>query len=280
MKIKHVLAAVGILALAGAFVSWMAMERLGEAEAYANIAKMSLFDSSIKTYILTTSCERRTDHLTQWIPKGSFVLDRGDTVTESCKSHPNWDVLVLGEKEEYKSAAPAAPPTRYRAPETDEEREQVAKDPDLKFRTAEFQEWMEHVEPRYKTKYADTLRACANGSHDLCMLLEDDIIFINEPETSLFRLAVQTFAKYSGPQVSWDCSKKGNGWRSRKIDGNKSQCRIVHRQYAGCLADYFDSFNGPADIALAQGMHHCQMEQKWFLLVQHVGRKSTMGHKN
>lgn len=282
MKAKHILVVATALTLAGAFLIWTSMERFSEASAYGSLAKSSLFDSRIKAYILTTACERKCDHLTDWIPKGTFVLDGdGDdsNVPPKCKTRSQWDSKVVKTSPDSKSGLDRQPSQKFRPPENDEEREMARKDPDYKFRTPEFQQWMESIEGKYRHKYAQTLRECSRGDHELCMLLEDDIVFINEPDVNLFRLAVHTFAKYSGPEVSWDCAKRGNGWKARKIDGNKSQCRIVHRDYAGCLADYFETSSTPADVALASGMAHCQMKQKWFLLVQHIGRKSSMGHE-
>lgn len=257
------------------FVSWKSSESFSEAAEYAHVMHSRLFGARIHAYILTSSCERRCSHLTEWIPEGTFMLDGSDE-SEACNGYANWNKQVV---ESVSDDLESTPPKKYRDPETEEELQMVVKDPDLKFRTPEFQKWMEKVEARYRNKYTQTLRACSKGKHDLCMLLEDDIVFINEPDVNLFRLAVQTFPKYSGPEVSWDCAKIGNGWEARKIDGNKSQCRIVHRRYAGCLADYFETSGEPADIALAKGMAHCEMTQKWFLLVQHVGRQSSMGHE-
>lgn len=283
MKAKHILVLATALTLVGAFLAWSSMERFSEASAYGRLAQSSLFDKRIKAYLLTSACGRRSDHVTDWIPKGTFVLDGNDDygshVPSKCKSHPQWDYKMVPSLDTG-STTRSPPKKKHRPPENDEEREMVRKDPDHKFRTPEFQKWMEIIEGGYRNKYAQTLRECSRGRHELCMLLEDDIVFINEPETNLFRLAVQTLAKYSGPEVSWDCCKRASGWKARKIDGNKSQCRIVHREYAGCLADYFDTSNEPADVALASGMRLCKMKQKWFLLVQHVGRQSTMGHES
>lgn len=281
MKAKDLLVLAVALTLMGGFISWMSMERFSEASGYARVAQRNLFDRRIKTYILTTSCERRCDHLTRWIPQGTFMLD-ADTaeVAPRCKTHSQWDYKTVPNIQVGRTPGPA-PAKKYRSPENDKERLMLLKDPDQKFRTPEFQDWMVQIEAKYRNKYAQTLRNCVEGTHELCMLLEDDIVSINKPDVNLFRLAAHTIPKYSGPEVLWDCTKRGNGWRSRRIDGNKCQCRIVHRDYAGCLADYFDTSGAPADIALASGKAYCNMKQKWFLRVQqHVGRNSSMGHDN
>ncbi|KAG5358200.1 hypothetical protein CJU89_4703 [Yarrowia sp. B02] len=273
MRYKRVLFLVVALALAGATIALLSLRRLGD-------SLPSLFRSRdrIKTYILATTCERECDHLTQWIRQGTFMLDSdAPEVAPKCVSHAGWDFQRIDPPEGFTDPG-KAPAKKFRGPENDEEREILRKDPDHKFRTPELQEWMVWIENKYRNKYAKTLRACAQGSHELCMLLEDDIVFINKRAQTLYRLAVHTMPKYSGPEVSWDCAKKGNGWEEVNIDGNKSQCRILHRDYAGCLAEFIETSPYPADVALAEGMAHCNMKQKWFMLVQHTGRKSGMGH--
>lgn len=272
MRYKRVLGLVTALALTGALIS---LVLLGNEFPWVE----RKVQNRIKTYILTTTCERECDHLTDWIREGTFMLDSdAPEVAPQCKTKlPRWDYKLIPPPEGFTDPGPA-PKKKFRPPETDEEREILKKDPEYKFRTPEMYDWMVWIENKYRNKYAKTLRDCSNGSHELCMLLEDDIVFINKPDMTRYRLALHTMPKYSGPEVSWDCAKKGNGWEERPIDGNKSQCRIIHRDYAGCLADFFESSGRPADVALAEAMENCNMKQKWFLLVQHTGRKSGMGH--
>lgn len=272
MRYKRVLALATALALTGAFIS---MVVLGKDLSWLD---RKAGKSRIKTYILTTTCERECGHLTDWIREGTFMLDSdAPQVAPQCKAHTRWDYKLVPPPEGFTNPGPP-PKIKFRPAENDEEREILKKNPEYKFRTPEMFKWMEWIENKYRNKYAQTLRDCSNGSHELCMLLEDDIVFINKRDMMLYRLALLTMAKYSGPEVSWDCAKRGNGWEERDIDGNKSQCRIIHRDYAGCLADFLETSGRPADVALAEGMKHCKMKQKWFLLVQHTGRKSGMGH--
>lgn len=278
---------VTALALSAMFATYLVLERNSHPDSSVSkttdqlrqviFAPLPDHRKRFKTYILTTTCARESPHLTEWMMEGTFMLDTSPEVAAACKKYPSWDYKQVPLPKTHKELG-QEPKQKYRAPQTDEERKQLEKDPDFKIRTPEFQQWMEQVEPKYRNKYAQTLRACSQGSHELCILLEDDIVFINEAKVTLQRLGMHTLAKYSGPEVSWDCAKKGSGWEAVGIDGNKSQCRIVHRDKAGCLADYFDTSNVPADIALAEGMKHCNMVQKKFLLVQHTGRKSIMGH--
>lgn len=268
------------LALTAALVSYTALDKLaGPGTSRKDVFRHLFVGNRFKTYILTTTCERECKHLTGFVKQGTFMLDEAadSEVAPSCKNVPGWDYQQFPAPEGYENMGPI-PKIKFGPPKDDNERALAVDNPDMKFRTAEFQTWMEHVETRYRNKYAQTLRACSKGKQELCMLLEDDIVFINKRDLMLFRLALHTLPKYSGPEVSWDCAKKGSGWEETAIDGNKSQCRIIHRDYAGCLADYFDETRYPADVALAEGMAKCGMKQKWFLLVQHIGRKSAMGH--
>ncbi|KAG5361482.1 hypothetical protein CJU90_2866 [Yarrowia sp. C11] len=271
MRYKRVLALVTTLALAGALVSLLLLRN--DSSWFGQDPKTP----RLKAYLLTTTCERESGHLTEWMREGTYMLDSDLDVSPQCKSRPKWDYKRIDPPAGFKNPG-SAPAKKFRPPETDEEREIRKGNPEYKFRTPEMYDWMVWVENKYRNKYAQTLRECSKGEHELCMLMEDDIVFINKRDIMLYRLAMHTLPEYSGPEVSWDCAKQGSGWEEVPIDGNKSQCRIFHRDYAGCLADYFETSELPADLALAEGMAHCKMKQKWFMLVQHTGRQSGMGH--
>lgn len=122
MKAKDLLVLAVALTLMGGFISWMSMERFSEASGYARVAQRNLFDRRIKTYILTTSCERRCDHLTRWIPQGTFMLD-ADTaeVAPRCKTHSQWDYKTVPNIQVGRTPGPA-PAKKYRSPENDKVR--------------------------------------------------------------------------------------------------------------------------------------------------------------
>lgn len=133
---------------------------------------------------------------------------------------------------------------------------------------------------RYKRKYEAAMRACAAGEKMMCLVLEDDAVLVNDAVTARERLVRNTLSYDTNDLYTWDCSKYGLGFVSGGHTGNKSVCRVVPAAFGECVRDIMAQLRPPffADIALREGTRLCGLKQARFLLVQHAGYKSTLGH--
>jgi hypothetical protein len=129
-------------------------------------------------------------------------------------------------------------------------------------------------EQGYTEKYKRALELCAESDKAKCLILEDDIVFINPPKSIFSRIKLHTM--FGGPQTAWDCSKVGLGWFKTGQTGNKSICRIIDKRVAPCLASEMLRNALPADIALKLAQIACKVNQHRFLLTQHTGFKSYL----
>lgn len=127
----------------------------------------------------------------------------------------------------------------------------------------------------YTEKYKRALELCAESDKAKCLILEDDIVFINSPKSIFNRIKLHTM--FGGPQTAWDCSKVGLGWFKTGQTGNKSICRIIDKRSAPCLAKEMLRYALPADVALKLAQINCKVNQHRFLLTQHTGFKSYLG---
>ncbi|KAG5357086.1 hypothetical protein CJU90_2446 [Yarrowia sp. C11] len=127
----------------------------------------------------------------------------------------------------------------------------------------------------YTEKYKRALELCAKSDKAKCLILEDDIVFINSPKSIFSRIKLHTM--FGGPQTAWDCSKVGLGWFKTGQTGNKSICRIIDKRTAPCLASEMLRYALPADLALKLAQIACKVDQHRFLLTQHTGFKSYLG---
>jgi len=134
-------------------------------------------------------------------------------------------------------------------------------------------------ELQYKQKYIRTLINCLKGNRMLCLLIEDDILFLHEKWYSHELLVYNTISKFSNDLCFTDCSKQGF-FINTGITGNKSLCRIYTKEnlkeFIECLkTDYSEK---PIDLAIATCQEKLSICQRRVLLVQHSGRKSELGH--
>jgi hypothetical protein len=112
----------------------------------------------------------------------------------------------------------------------------------------------------------------------LCLILEDDVTFINRKSQAIQRIVTNTLSWFTNDDTTWDCSKRGMGFWKTGYTGNTSICRIVPKKYAACLAENMRNSVYPADIALKIESSRCRLTQSRFLLAQHSGAVSTLGH--
>jgi hypothetical protein len=140
----------------------------------------------------------------------------------------------------------------------------------------------EEIDPavRYKVKYEKVLRACAEGDKMLCLILEDDAVLVNGVDAARERLVRNTLSQDTNDLFTWDCSKYGLGFMKTGFTGNKSVCRIIPASFASCVSEIMEQLVPPfyADLALRESTKLCGLKQSRFLLVQHAGYKSTLGH--
>lgn len=133
-------------------------------------------------------------------------------------------------------------------------------------------------ELNYKYKYVDTLRHCLQSDKMLCMILEDDITFLHRNASTWRNIAINTVSLFANEECFYDCSSRGL-WLKTGITGNKSLCRIFTKErlpdFIPCLMQKDD----PIDIGIARCQEAIGICQKRFLLVQHTGMSSTLGHK-
>lgn len=126
----------------------------------------------------------------------------------------------------------------------------------------------------YTAKYKLALDLCAQGKKKKCMILEDDVIFINFASNLFQRIKLHTW--FAGSHSAFDCSKVGFGWFITGQTGNKSVCRIVDKRSAPCLASKMLTKPLAADLALWRAQELCHVSQHRFLLVQHTGYVSII----
>ncbi|KAI9701180.1 MAG: hypothetical protein M1836_001849 [Candelina mexicana] len=140
----------------------------------------------------------------------------------------------------------------------------------------------ENQDQRYITKYTQVLNACSHGSKMLCLILEDDAVFLHTPTRTREVLIQNTITYYWNEDSAYDCGKRGNGWFTSSQTGLGSLCRIYSKDKAGCLAECLAEPKHPlshGDLELMRCQMKCKLKQKRFLLVQHTGLPSTMNRQ-
>jgi hypothetical protein len=138
---------------------------------------------------------------------------------------------------------------------------------------------------RYSYKYLETLKICQNGDKMLCMIVEDDILFLHQNETTWNNIVLNTMSLVSDDEVFWDCSKRGI-WFPTTSNGIKTLCRIYNTDllpaFTDCIAAYLQSTTDTEEKGIDVLIDKCQIElgitQKRFLLVNRSGQKSPLGY--
>ncbi|KAG5357980.1 Ubiquitin carboxyl-terminal hydrolase 2 [Yarrowia sp. B02] len=127
----------------------------------------------------------------------------------------------------------------------------------------------------YTKKYQQALDLCSQGRKEKCLVIEDDVVFINGA-SSLFQRIRFHMLFFSGPQWAYDCSSVGLGWLKTGQTSNKSLCRIVDSRSAPCLSSEMSKKELAADLALGRAQEMCGVSQHRFLLVQHTGYRTII----
>ncbi|KAI9721831.1 MAG: hypothetical protein M1812_002167 [Candelaria pacifica] len=143
-------------------------------------------------------------------------------------------------------------------------------------------EQAENQDQRYIAKYSQVLTACSHGVKMLCLILEDDAVFLHTPSRTREVLVQNTITYHFNEDSAYDCGKRGNGWFPSSQTGLGSLCRIYSKDKAGCMAGCLVEPKHPlshADLELMRCQMKCQLVQKRFLLVQHTGLPSTMNRQ-
>lgn len=130
-------------------------------------------------------------------------------------------------------------------------------------------------EVAYTRKYQTAVEMCALGSKEKCLILEDDVVFINAVSTLFQRIRFHMMF-FSGPSWAYDCSSVGLGWLKTGQTSNKSLCRIIDKRSASCLAEEMTKKELAADLALGRAQEMCGVNQHRFLLVQHTGYRTVI----
>lgn len=130
-------------------------------------------------------------------------------------------------------------------------------------------------EVAYTKKYQQALDLCAQGKKEKCLILEDDVVFINGASSLFQRIRFHTLF-FSGPQWAYDCSSVGLGWLKTGQTSNKSLCRIIDKRSASCLSQKMSEKELAADLALGRAQVMCGVNQHRFLLIQHTGYRTII----
>ncbi|KAJ3022069.1 hypothetical protein HKX48_007109 [Thoreauomyces humboldtii] len=123
--------------------------------------------------------------------------------------------------------------------------------------------------------YTHTLRDCLSGPTLLCMVLEDDIVFLDPPST-IATIVRNTISYYTNDLMYWDCSKHGYKYLPTGRTGNKAICRIFTKHRLGEFTDCYERTDEPADIAIRTCMNELEIAQGRFLIVQHTGARTRI----
>ena len=143
------------------------------------------------------------------------------------------------------------------------------------------------ADKRYKDKYSRVLEDCHSGGrmeHDggkmKCLILEDDVVLLHDPERTREVLVQQTNSLFNGEDIGYDCTKRGFGWLDSTPTGQGSQCRIFSRPTALCMSHCITrGEQEQLDYALNDCQGQCGLRQRRFLLAVHGGLTSIMDRK-
>ncbi|KAJ2963478.1 hypothetical protein NQZ79_g1563 [Umbelopsis isabellina] len=135
----------------------------------------------------------------------------------------------------------------------------------------------------YAYKYIETLKICMHGNKMLCMVLEDDIIFVHKNETTWNNIAQNTVSLAANEDSFWDCSTRGL-WLSDWHEPARSLCRIYNTErlpaFIQCMEQTLRDEPTLENAAVGALITACQtnlkIQQKRFLLVNHSGQKSLL----
>ncbi|KAF2422857.1 hypothetical protein EJ08DRAFT_701471 [Tothia fuscella] len=133
----------------------------------------------------------------------------------------------------------------------------------------------------YRAKYSQVLNHCYHGDKMKCLILEDDIVFLHNPERTRDVLVENTITMFNTEDSAYDCTKRGFGWLPSTHTGDGSQCRIFSKPPASCLSQCLEEENAAQlDFGLKACQSHCGLTQKRFLLAVHSGLSSTMDRED
>jgi hypothetical protein len=133
-------------------------------------------------------------------------------------------------------------------------------------------------ESDYKQKYINALKHfLAFSDRMLVMVLEDDVVPIYSISTTIRHLVINTMAFFSNDLDNFDCSKRGFLLRTGS-DGNKSLCRIYSKETLKKQIECFEELPDAIDIMINYCQEKLDIPQKRFLLFNHIGFRSLLGH--
>jgi hypothetical protein len=111
----------------------------------------------------------------------------------------------------------------------------------------------------------------------LIIMLEDDVVPLYTGKALMYHLMINTLSLFSNDLDNFDCAKRGFLLPTGS-NGNKSLCRIFSKETLSKQLQCLKSKEGPIDVLIDVCQQELGIVQKRFLLVNHSGLKSTLGH--
>ncbi|OJJ60566.1 hypothetical protein ASPSYDRAFT_130227 [Aspergillus sydowii CBS 593.65] len=225
------------------------------------------FQRQFQAYVLTTSCGRFTSDAATQFDSNTLTIVPNRFGTPECNAVSNNQLRLR-------------PPASLAA-----EAEEAEK------KTGRTSHGAGTKDNLYREKYAQVLDECAAGSKAKCLILEDDVVFLHNPERTREVLIENTIPLFNdGEYDAFDCTKRGFGWLPSTHTGMGTQCRVYSKSSAKCMSSCLRGRAGVTghagsgdpgaashlDIGLANCQIKCGLKQKRFLLVVHGGIGSTM----
>ncbi len=132
----------------------------------------------------------------------------------------------------------------------------------------------------YRNKYAAVLEHCAHEEKLRCLIVEDDILFIQHPPVMRAMFAKYTLMLFGHETDAYDCAKRGTVLFYTEPEFVGSQCRVYPQHSSHCMSQCIQKNDATRhaflDYRLGECQSTCGLNQKKILLTQITGKHSIM----